>query len=123
VTSPDEPATDITVDTRDGVAVLHIAGEIDMSNSDALRLRCVELLDGDAKAVVVDFSEVTFFASSGIAALGHIRQHNAEGPNRPVHVAAGRAVRRSLEMTAMDRLLPLHDTVEVAIKAALDDLS
>lgn len=111
------PST-ISTDVRGAVTVLRQVGEIDLANSDTLRVRCVELLDSGVDALVLDFSDVTFFASSGIAALAHVREYSTERGGLPVHVVAGRSVRRSLELTAMDRLLPMHDTVEEAVAAA-----
>ncbi len=100
------------------MAIARVTGEIDMSNSDELRERCTDLLDAGVRGLVLDLSEVTFFASSGIAALAHIRAHNASLQRRPVHVVASRSVRRSLEATAMDNLLPLHETLDNALSAA-----
>lgn len=102
----------------DAPTVLRIEGEIDMSNSDELRRRFVEAVDGGARTVVLDLSEVTFFASSGIAALAHAREYGKQSGDRPVHVVASRSVRRSLEATAMDRILPLHATLDEALAAA-----
>ncbi|MGM1061703.1 STAS domain-containing protein [Saccharothrix sp. Mg75] len=103
--------------TGDGVVVLRLSGEIDMSNSDDLRDRAVEALDGAAAALVLDLSGVTFFASSGLAALAQLRRRGVESGRR-VHVVASRNVRRTLELTAMSTLLPLHDEVEDAVRAA-----
>ncbi|MEV0675193.1 STAS domain-containing protein [Actinosynnema sp. NPDC050436] len=107
----------VTAGARDDVALLHVVGEVDMSNSDDLRDRGAELLDG-SPALVLDLSQVTFFASSGIAALAHLRSLGGDpGPQR-VHVVASDAVRRSLEVTAMTTLLPLHPSVDDAVQAA-----
>ncbi|HEX6344268.1 STAS domain-containing protein [Umezawaea sp.] len=103
--------------SADGTTVLRVAGEIDMSNSDSLRKQFVEALDGGARKLVLDLSEVTFFASSGIAALAHAREYGKQSGDKPVHVVASRSVRRSLEATAMDRLLPLHATLDEALAA------
>ncbi len=119
----DSPTPELTTDVHGNAMVVRVVGDIDMANSDDLRDRCVELLDSGADALVVDLSGVTFFASSGIAALGHIRVHNASLQRRPVHVVASRAVRRSLTATAMDKLLPLHETLEQAMAAAQADAS
>jgi anti-sigma B factor antagonist len=102
----------------DGTTILRVAGEIDMSNSDKLRKQFMEALDTGTKSLVLDLSEVTFFASSGIAALAHAREYGKQSGDRPVHVVASRSVRRSLEATAMDRLLPLHATLDEALAAA-----
>ncbi|WP_447002299.1 STAS domain-containing protein [Saccharothrix isguenensis] len=117
----DSPTPELTTDLHGDAVIVRVVGDIDMVNSDELRERCVDLLDSGVEALVIDLSGVTFFASSGIAALGHIRVHNASLQRRPVHVVASRAVRRSLTVTAMDKLLPLHDTVEHALAAAQAD--
>ncbi|MEU4805423.1 STAS domain-containing protein [Actinosynnema sp. NPDC023587] len=115
------PTTRMSAEMLGEVAVLRAVGEVDMSNSDELRDHGVRLLDGDAIALVLDLSGVTFFASSGIAALAHLHGHNRDNGTRPIHVAVGGNVRRTLELTAMQALLPLHDTAEQAIAAALAD--
>lgn len=121
VNAADSPAPELTVDSHGDAMVVRVVGDIDMANSDDLRDRCLELLDSGVEALVVDLAGVTFFASSGIAALGHIRAHNASLQHRQVHVVASRAVRRSLTATAMDKLLPLHETLEQALSAARTD--
>ncbi|MCE6998337.1 STAS domain-containing protein [Saccharothrix sp. S26] len=118
--APDAPTFGLTSNSYGDATVVSVTGDIDMSNSDALSERCLELIDAGVGALVLDLSGVTFFASSGIAALGRIRVHNAANRGRPVHVVASRSVRRSLEVTAMDRLLPLHQTLDDALKAAAD---
>ncbi|MFJ6676527.1 STAS domain-containing protein [Actinosynnema sp. NPDC091369] len=117
----DTPTPELVVDRHGNATIVRVVGDIDMANSDDLRGRCLELLDDGVDALVVDLSEVPFFASSGIAALGHIREHNASLGRPPVHVVASRAVRRSLTATAMDTLLPLHETLDQALAAASED--
>ncbi|MFD1149011.1 STAS domain-containing protein [Saccharothrix hoggarensis] len=118
----DLPAPELTTAADGNTTIVRVTGEIDLSNSDELRDRCLEFLDAGVDALVIDLSEVTFFASSGIAALGQIRVHNATR-QRPVHVVASRTVRRSLEVTAMDSLLPLHESLENALVAAKADVT
>ncbi|ACU37075.1 STAS domain-containing protein [Actinosynnema pretiosum subsp. pretiosum] len=113
MTSPETHA--ITGEVVDGVAVVRASGEIDMANSDDLRVIATDLVDGGAQALVVDLSEVTFFASSGIAALAYLRDRVGRGLVRAV---PSRSVRRSLEATAVDKLIPLHENLEEALTAA-----
>ena len=55
----------------DGVAVVAVAGEIDLTNADAMRAA----LEGTATlAVVLDLSAVTFLDSSGIRAIDLARR-------------------------------------------------
>jgi len=116
MTLPESSTTSYDDDRRDPI-VIAVSGEIDMTNSDSLRHRFVEAFDTGARTLVLDLSEVTFFASSGIAALAHAREHGRQLGDREVHVVASRSVRRSLEATAMDRILPLHPTLDEALAA------
>ncbi|MEU4804276.1 STAS domain-containing protein [Actinosynnema sp. NPDC023587] len=120
---PDSSSSGITAGVHGDVALLRVVGEVDMANSDGLRDRGASLLDGAASALVLDLSEVTFFASSGIAALAHLRTCGRGTGSPKVHVVASQAVRRSLEVTAMTTLLPLHDSVDEAVGAARASLS
>ncbi|CAL9466460.1 hypothetical protein SUDANB95_02729 [Actinosynnema sp. ALI-1.44] len=117
--SPSEDRSDsVVTDAVDEVVVLQVSGDVDLRTSDALRDHGIRLLDGEAGALVLDLSDVPFFASSGIAALAHFHQHNASGRRIPIHLVANRHVRRTLQRTAMDTLVPLHDTRTQAVDAA-----
>ncbi|MEU7524447.1 STAS domain-containing protein [Saccharothrix sp. NPDC042600] len=118
MSSANGPLAAIDPAVVDGVAVLRVTGEIDLSNSDVLRDTAVRLLDSDVGSLVLDLTRLTFFASAGIGALVHVHEHNAHGSGGPIHVAATGPVRRALELTAMDALFTLHDSCEQALAAA-----
>ncbi|CCH32023.1 STAS domain-containing protein [Actinosynnema sp. NPDC047251] len=122
MSSAHTPVARMGTETLGDVVVLRVVGDVDLANSDQLRDLGVSLLDGAAAALVLDLTEVGFFASSGIAALAHLHGHNRGNGRHPIHVAVGEHVRRTLEMTAMHTLLPLHDTAEQALDAAREDI-
>ena len=69
--SDQEPGLDIASAVSDGVAVLTVAGEIDLTNADVLQ----EAVDGtSAAAVVLDLSQVAYLDSSGIRAIDRSRR-------------------------------------------------
>ena len=48
--------------------VLHLTGEVDLSNSSKVRRCLLDILD-NGKSVIVDFSGLTYIDSSGMATL------------------------------------------------------
>ena len=53
----------------DGVFVLELGGELDVSNFEEVRSKVDALLDADPRRVVVDLTSLSFMDSSGIALL------------------------------------------------------
>ncbi len=99
-----------------GQAVVAIEGEIDTLTAGALA-RALDDLVADASAVlVVDLTDVTFLASSGLAVL--IRAAHEAGERRLRVVSAARAVRRPLEITGSDQLFDLYADRGTALEQA-----
>ena len=97
----------------DGVAVLTLGGDVDVSQSLAVRDAVGAAIEA-GKPVVVDVSAVRFIDSSGIGILvtAHRRAPEAFAVAGPVD-----AVRRALELTRTDRILRLFDTLDEAVAA------
>jgi anti-sigma B factor antagonist len=77
----------------------------------------VRVIDAGATAVVCDLSAVTFLDSSGlgvlVGALKRLRERGGE-----LYVVPGTAGRRILELTALDRVIELHESRGAALAAA-----
>ena len=97
----------------DGVTVLRLTGDIDVSQSLDVREAVGAALD-TGSPVVVDLAGVRFIDSSGIGILvtAHRRQ-----PNGFAVSGAADAVRRALELTRTDRILRLFDAEADAVAA------
>jgi anti-sigma B factor antagonist len=97
----------VTLERYDaGGALLRVEGEIDTLTADELERGMEQLLAAPSGVLVVDLSNVTFMASSGLAVL--IRAAHQAGERRLRIVAAARAVRRPLEITGSDQLFDLY---------------
>ncbi len=90
-----------------GSALLRVEGEIDTLTADELERGMDQLLAAPSGVLVVDLSDVTFMASSGLAVL--IRAAHRADDRRLRIVATGRAVRRPLEITGSDQLFDLYN--------------
>jgi anti-sigma B factor antagonist len=106
-TTPGPGELGVTLERFDArSALLSIEGEIDTLTADDLEQGIEQLLAAPSDLLVVDLTDVTFLASSGLAVL--IRAAHKAGVRRLRLVAAARAVRRPLEITGSDQLFDLY---------------
>lgn len=97
-------------------AVLSASGEIDMVTAPRFQQELLSALDEHPPALIVDLTEVEFFASAGLSALVAAYQH--AGADTVVRVvAANSATARPLQITALDRKIPVHDSRIDALRA------
>ena len=106
---------DVTVRNQDGTAVVAVAGEIDVYTSPLLQERLVEVLKDGSSSIVLDLSAVTFLDSTGLGVLitGLKRCRSAEGDL--VLVTAQPNVLKVLEITGLNDVFQIHDSVDDAI--------
>lgn len=110
--------SDNTLSTADahGFKLVKISGEVDLSWSQKVRKAILDALAA-SKAVAVDLSAVSYIDSSGIAALVEGFQQ-ARGKNQKFAlIAVSPAVMAVLELARLDRVFPLHPTLEDAARA------
>ncbi|ANZ41665.1 hypothetical protein BBK82_42675 [Lentzea guizhouensis] len=101
---------------HDGVAVVALSGDIDITNSNRARLAIEAQLNNYPIGIVV-YLAVGFLASTGLSLLGEAhRRAKLAGIGFAV-VATERPARRTLLVAGMDRVLPLYETVPHAVEA------
>jgi len=92
---------------EDGDALaVHAVGELDISSAPALEHSMLHALESGAPSVVLDLTEVTFIDSMGLRTLLWAAKHSGENGDS-LRIRMGSAVRRMIEMTGVERLLPL----------------
>lgn len=99
--------------THGTTEVVALAGELDMVNAPTVA-DALDTLVADGRQVVVDLTELTFIDSSGIHALVRPRGH--EGAIELVCPPGN--IRRVLELTKLQNVLQVHDTLGEALAAA-----
>jgi anti-sigma B factor antagonist len=106
---------DVTVRKLEGTAVVTVAGEIDVYTSPLLQERLVEVLRDGISSIVLDLSAVTFLDSTGLGVLitGLKRCRSAEGDLSLV--TAQPNVLKVLEITGLNDVFQIHDSVDDAI--------
>jgi anti-anti-sigma factor len=86
------------------IRTLALTGELDMSNAASFASE-LERLEASGASVTVDFSELEFIDSTGIAIL--VRAHRRLGDRLAVVPSRAHAVARVFSVTGLDERLPL----------------
>ncbi len=109
----------LEVREEEGVVVAQVAGELDLSNSPATGDAIEAALPASARALVVDFTRLTFLDSSGVAMLFRLVRRLGDH-RQQLHVVApeGEAVGRVLEIVEFHRAAPVHSALDAALDAA-----
>ncbi len=98
-----------------GPTVVAARGELDIATVDKLRGPLLDAVGDGRGAVVVDLTDVRFFASIGIEALLVAHERTLAGGG-VLKVVTPRMVRRTLASVGLADVLELHDTLEEALR-------
>ncbi|MFJ8814914.1 STAS domain-containing protein [Amycolatopsis thermoflava] len=93
-----------------GIAVLKVAGDIDVATAAPLDRALDELTAHRPRVVVVDLGGVHFLGSAGLAALAQASEHAEIRV-----VAPTRQTARPLAITGLDQRLPVYTTRDEAL--------
>lgn len=103
---------------RDGVAVIDLVGDVDSTAERALQEAYVDATRGGAASVVLNFSEVGYINSTGIALIvGLLAQARAQR----VHVTAcglSEHYREIFEITRLADFMTIADSEDGAVTGA-----
>jgi anti-sigma B factor antagonist len=105
-----------SVEHREGVALVSISGEIDLSTAPAFEAVIAEALEEDPPVLVIDLSEVAFMASVGLRILAGTQEKVGKSIQIAV-VADGMATSRPMQLTGLDKLISLYPTLDEALTA------
>ena len=109
----------VEVREEEGVVVASVAGELDLANSPATGEAIEAAVPASARALVVDFTRLTFLDSSGVAMLFRLVRRLGDH-RQQLHVVApeGEAVGRVLDIVEFERAAPVHAALQSALDAA-----
>lgn len=102
---------------HDGWAVVRVHGDIDMTTAPRLREHVIGVVTGGQPKVVLDLQGVEFVDSTGLGVMvGLLKRTRSQGGDLRL-VSTRTALRKVLELTALDQALPLSATVADALGA------
>ena len=100
---------------QDGVTVIQVSGEINISSSPELR----KLLEKEQKKkMVIDFEKVTYIDSSGLATLVEVLKRSKTQGGFLGLAALSDKVKSLFEITKLDKLFSIFENLKDAIKSA-----
>lgn len=108
---------DVAVRAEDGTAIVTVQGEVDMASAPQLQAALDDAQRG-GDPLVVDMSEVGFLGSAGLSVLLVISE--AAAPGAGLRVVVSDAVRRPIELTGLDKLLSVHESLADALAAGVN---
>lgn len=101
----------------DDVAVVTVSGELDLALCIKLTPELNAALRSTARAVVIDLEDVSLVDSSGLAMLLNAFRHLDHGGRQLAIACPMGSPRRTFELTALDRQLPMYETRRDALAA------
>lgn len=103
------------IEERNGSAIVRLAGELDLYNAEEVRSALAQAIESGPQRVVVDMAEVEFVDSTALGVL--IEARAKLGRPGLVLAAPQLETRRTLQVSGLDRHLPVHDSVDDALSA------
>jgi anti-anti-sigma factor len=110
---------ELEIEERGEFVVARVSGELDIAGAPGMGDRIHEAVPTSARGLVVDFTDLDFIDSSGIAMLfGLARRLGSRRQELRVVARSGGAVSRVLQLVEFDQAAPVHETLDEALDAA-----
>lgn len=101
---------------EEGRCLLEVHGEVDLVSAPMLRDHLLDLLEDPPSAVVIDLDDVPFLDSTGLGVIvAAYKRASALGV--PLSLARPRRiVANALTLVRIDTVIPVHATIEDAVR-------
>ena len=103
------PQFEIATQVRDGVLSVRVSGDFDLGASQTFGQVLTELSADGLREVQIDLRPVAFIDSSGLRMLVDVERITRERGMALRIIRGGSAVDRVLQITGLDKVLPLVD--------------
>jgi len=100
----------------DGACVIAVSGEADLYTSPEFKRHVTEAIAGGIRSIVVDLTEATFIDSTALGVLTRARKRLSPAHGRIVVVVTDRNIRKVFEVTGLDRIFPLYESRDAALR-------
>jgi anti-anti-sigma factor len=104
-----------TVRTHDGAAVIDLKGEIDASGESALNAAYASAIAGKPALVMLNFSDVTYMNSTGIALIVGLLARARKQKRRLVTFGLSDHYREIFEITRLSDFMTLYASEQAAL--------
>jgi anti-sigma B factor antagonist len=98
-----------------GAMTLAIEGELDLATAPKVREPLERAIEAGTRGIVVDMLACRFIDSTGLGVLLHAAKRLEEDDGTMALVCVDDQIKRLLELTMIDRTIPVFDTREEAL--------
>src|SRR3954469_16039792 len=106
---------DVTIDTRDGITVIHLNGALDARSVTGFRDQISTLIAGGATRFIVDGAQLRFVDSMGLGALLYLRRFAKQGKGEVRIASAGRELLGLLDLSGLRTIFDVCADVPAAL--------
>jgi anti-anti-sigma factor len=100
----------VVAGTHDGVPVVRVSGEIDLSNAAAVRDAIAAAASEAASVVTVDLSDIAYLDSAGISMFFRLAERlQYSRQELRLVVPQDAPIRAVLKLTKLDQVIPVQD--------------
>jgi len=96
--------------------IIKISGDIDAYHSPKLKEKMEETVKGGFKTIILEFSEVPYIDSAGLGTLVSVLREIRNYQKELKLVGLRKNIKRIFEMTRLDNIFNIYDTIEEAEK-------
>jgi anti-anti-sigma factor len=112
------PLARLTLETRDGIQIAHISGEVDIANASTLESEIADTVSNTALGLVVNLTDTDYFDSAGIRMLFELRKRlTGRRQSLRVVVPRGSVIITALLVTEVDQIIPIDESVDESLGA------
>jgi len=104
-------------DEANNVVVLGVDGQLIVGNRHELKSKVMDALDAGDTRFIVDFGNTGYIDSSGLGVLVSLAKKVREGGGDLVLAGLNEDLRTLFELTKLDTLFEIRDSVEEAVTA------
>jgi len=108
----------VQVENRGGVLLAEVEGRVDSSNSQDFERQLQGAIDGDVKAVVVDFAGLAYISSAGLRVVLLVAKTLGQRNVGISLCSLSDPVQSVFEISGFNRIIRIHDTQAAALAAA-----
>ena len=109
---------DIKQSEANDFVIVGINGEIDINSSPQLRKSFAEIVDSGKTKIIIDFEEVAYIDSSGLATLIEMMQRLKRNQGVMHLIRMSDKIKGLFEITKLDKLFKIYSTQEEALASS-----
>lgn len=104
----------VTTTTAEPFEIIEVGGEVDVYTAPKLREAVVNAVEAGRVRLIVDVQQVDFLDSTGLGVLvGALKRVRGEGGSLDI-VCSQERLLKIFEITGLDKVFGLHDSVDAA---------